>query len=390
MKVAHYPISGLLATKEESTMKTNGIVTPKWFFVRIVSALLTFWLSALPTLGGAQTIDNPPMGDNAVWLNTTTIQGTPAFIDASAWCGGICDHQDPCDVVHQALKALPSSTGGVVDARGVVPSTGGAQDCFNKHDPFAGITAASTVLLPPSTIQIHVPWNLPSNTRISGQGRQTVLRASTDFELVSNINNAMIAMGTSAGSTSVVVEHLKLDGTVQATGGESLGVSGIYNNNAQDGSYVDDVSLFNLGAVPSQSGSPLTTGLLIDVGAVGSGPYSKITFSGSANCSCGMKCNYTCVPTACAQIRAQTRGLHGITCSGGSTQQTGQSPQSKTKPELKSADRSVTKSVFMTVASVTIGAPYGVAPTPLHARMPKHRVEILHCASYWRCTAARN
>jgi hypothetical protein len=56
----------------------------------------------------------------------------------------------------------------------------------------------------------------------------------------------------------------------------------------------------------------MTTGLLIDTGATGSGPYSKITFSGVLSTSCNNN-SVTCRPTAAVQIRAATRGLHDIT-----------------------------------------------------------------------------
>jgi len=138
----------------------------------------------------------------------------------------------------------------------------------------------------------------------------------------------MIEMASTAGSLNVVVEHVKLDGTVQAGCKQPcVGVSGIYNGEAQDGSYVDDVEFYGLGAT-SLSQSSLTTGLFIDTGAAGSGPYSKITFSGvqSHSCtdtssppSCSGKA-ITCPPTAAVQIRAATRGLHSLTTTTLSTQ----------------------------------------------------------------------
>ena len=56
------------------------------------------------------------------------------------------------------------------------------------------------------------------------------------------------------------------------------------------------------------------TGLCISPNATYSGPYTNINFTASAVCS-----SLTCAPTACVKIQAQTRGLHGITCTAAST-----------------------------------------------------------------------
>ena len=205
---------------------------------------------------------------------------------------------------------LPSLERGVVDARGVVRSDGSAIDCATT--PFQSTTVPVTVLLPPSAITIHNPWVLPSNTRIIGAGRQTALRA-TGANFPADSTNAMVEMGSSAcpstGCTGISIEHLTLDGAnLQDVNG--VGLTGIYNNYATDGSFVDDVSFINIGAVSNQSSTTLTTGLLIDAGAVGSGPYSDISFNAVNSVNCN---GLTCLPTAAVQIRAATRGLHGIT-----------------------------------------------------------------------------
>jgi hypothetical protein len=261
----------------------------------------------------AQTICPSTQGYNAVWgtkspsCTTLEVVGSDAFIDASAWCGGDCSQQDFCTMVNFALLQLQSVSpaGGVVDARGVVTTTPPLKCASN---PFSGITVPSTVLLPPLRIQPQKPWILPSNTRISGQSQQTNLQAFPSF--VADSTNAMIEMGAAPGSTGVVVEHLQLDGSVQSTGSETIGVGGIYNGNAQDGSYVNDVTFYAMGALTSTQ-SPMTTGLLVDTGAAGSGPYTNIVFSGPHSTNCNNN-SVTCKPTAAVQLRAATRGLHGI------------------------------------------------------------------------------
>src|SRR5437868_5092094 len=87
---------------------------------------------------------------HAVWgtkaPNCTTLEvvGSPAFIDASAWCGGDCSQVDLCLMVHDALLQLQTlfPQGGVVDARGVTTIT---PPMHCADDPFSGITVPSTV-----------------------------------------------------------------------------------------------------------------------------------------------------------------------------------------------------------------------------------------------------
>jgi hypothetical protein len=301
--------------KAETTL---GVHWPLW----AVLLLLGFWIPVSQTGAEAQNVCPYSQGYNAVWgtcIQTLGIVGTPAFLDASAWCdsglGGSCLSDDFCAVVKAAINDLPNTTGGVVDARGVVRSDGSAIPCASN--PFPSSSKPTTVLLPSTTIVIEAPWILPGNTRISGQGRNTILEASNGNpfpNFVGDSTFSMIEMGTSPGSSAVVVEQLRLVGNGVKVQG-SVGVGGIYNGWAKDGSYVDHVDLFDIGAVSGQSASTLTTGLLIDSGAVGSGPYSNINFpaADAKNCTMG-SVNVTCVPTACVQIRAATRGLHGLTC----------------------------------------------------------------------------
>jgi len=89
------------------------------------------------------------------------------------------------------------------------------------------------------------------------------------------------------------VEHLKLQQANHPLGG-------IVNQYAEQSSYVNDVTLQNLGG----------TGILIE--APNSGPYTDIVFIADPNMS---SCSGTSCPV-CVDIEAQTQGLHGITCHG--------------------------------------------------------------------------
>jgi hypothetical protein len=229
-------------------------------------------------------------GNNAVY-NSTTLAGSPAFIDATVLVKG-----DICGTINSILTG---STGAVVDARGFLPPTvHGSQPCGSN--PFSGVSNPSTVLLPASTILLSTPWILPSNTRIIGEGENTVLRACTNSMCVSQFSGDMIDMGSSSCSpcSGIVVEHVTLDG-------QSLSVNGIVNSYAQESSYVNDVAMLNV----------LSTGLsVVGPGANGSGPYSNI----NSTCSLSPVCPTSPSPV-CVSIQATTLGLHGITCVANST-----------------------------------------------------------------------
>ncbi len=306
-------------------MKDEKAVTmdrmPFWLAAVLVGSLL-----ALTTRGATQTISPAPQGEKAVWSNSSTIVGSVTVIDASAFCtsavGSACSGTgtfiDFCQVVQYALTHLPmtvSSSGVVLDARGIVPAGHGPQGC--SVDPFNGVSYSGsiTLLLPPTRLEMHHEWRLPSNTRIVGEGALTNLQAQSNFTLYPDGSNAIVEMGAVAGSTGVAIEHLVIDGTTPVG---SIGLSGIYNANAQDSSYVNDVTIRAGAAVSNQSTT--TTGLFVGQGAANSGPYSDVQFVGVAHCTSGTNCTQqslcTCRPTACVKIQAQTRGLHGITCIG--------------------------------------------------------------------------
>lgn len=291
--------------------------------------LLTGYFLGLPEqiAGQTPTINSASQGDKAVWScsGSCAITGSTAVVDASALCETVTGFPcagsggsgvDFCRVLNHALMNLPTSAGVVVDTRGIVPGTHGPQGC--SIDPFNGVTYSGsiTVLLPASTIQMNHEWLLPSNTRLVGEGPQTILQAQTGFAVYDS-SNALVEMGNSSicrsgQCTGISIEHLKVDGHLIQTG---VGLNGIYNANAQDSSYVDDVD-FVIGAAPSQTTT--TTALWIGPGAANSGPYSNILLEAATNCTNNNSCtptgNCACGPTACVKIQAATRGLHGITC----------------------------------------------------------------------------
>ena len=141
----------------------------------------------------------------------------------------------------------------------------------------------------------------------------------------------MCTQGTNV-CTGVAIEHLTISGA-DTSGGNTF-YNAIYNNFAQQASYVDDVVFLNVGQLsnspPNTQPNP-TTGLYIGEGDMQgtpggwkSGPYTNLGFKASTPGGvCGSGCPGSsglcaCQPTACVQIRAQTRGLHGMTCAAAS------------------------------------------------------------------------
>ena len=120
-------------------------------------SVLAFLFSALVCAQAQTIIINPaPQGDNGVWLDSTHIKGTSAFLDATAWCPGDpanCNQVDFCQVVNSAFAGLPPS-GGVLDARGVVKSDGSPISCGSNPFSQPPNNVPATVLLPSSIITI--------------------------------------------------------------------------------------------------------------------------------------------------------------------------------------------------------------------------------------------
>jgi hypothetical protein len=269
-------------------MKPNAFALVLAFAVSAVTGMVL--LSARPVLA--------QKGDNAVY-SSTGLAASSAFIDASAFGHG----SDICATINGILTGSLynyPAIGAVIDARSFMPSTSyhGPQPCGS--DPFFGVTKPSTVLLPASTIMLQVPWILPNNTRIIGEGGNTLLRACStggQSPCASNLSGDMIDMGSSscAPCSGISVEHLSMDG-------QGMFVNGIVNNYAQESSYVNDVAIANI----------MLTSLYIQSGAADSGPYSNIS-SVCQNSVCNGHYSSS-NPTVCISIQATIRGLHGVSC----------------------------------------------------------------------------
>jgi hypothetical protein len=236
------------------------------------------------TLALSSMVAEAQQGDNAVW--SSTVQGSAAWVDVTAFSG-----TDMCVIINDILTSASTfptypASGEVIDARGY--SGGTSVAC--SVNPFLSVSVPSTILLPSANINIQSPWTLPSNTRLIGEGRTTILVDDTGQSSGDMVQMAPSSACSSAPCFNISLEHLKLMGS------GSTNLNGIVNYNAQNGSYVNDVELIQIGGV----------GLLITSGAKGSGPYSNINFNA----------NTSAASPACVEIQAEVQGLHGITCIG--------------------------------------------------------------------------
>src|SRR5580692_1046362 len=253
-------------------MKSETRSATGWLLLGVFGVLLV-GIFVFPNVAEGQ------QGNNAVFntsSNCSPCKASPAFIDASVFGG---THTDLCTVLHGILTGASTTLppgGAVIDARGLPGATGTSMVC--TASPWAGITSPppSTILLPATTatapIVIPTTWVLPPNTRIVGEGGTigtgtvgTTIQAASSFTSGSMIqmvptSTLCLRPGFSV-CTGISVENVVLDGQGNA-------VNGIENQAAADGSYVDNVSLFQIRG----------TGLQIDTGANGSGPYTNITF----------------------------------------------------------------------------------------------------------------
>jgi hypothetical protein len=231
----------------KSSPKPLFEVTPVAATVALVLGLLLTWpFSAL-----AQN-----QGDNAVCTATSGCVPTapsPAFIDASTFLGGT-QGQDFCDTINGILGSrfhnTYPSTGAVIDARGISTSlTCNLGTPWNESGAYLNVP--STILLPSGTIKISSTWILPNGTKLIGEETtdpalntggtpvQTTIQATSGMAS----GTAMIQFGDthcpSSICTGISVEHLTLYGN-----GNSL--IGIQNENSQDLSYVDHVTMYQV------------------------------------------------------------------------------------------------------------------------------------------------
>ena len=254
-------------------------------------------------------------GQNAICTSLSSCSGTAvfgssAFIDTM---GFVSPGRDFCGVLNVILNTGYPAAGAVIDARGLPGTTGTSMTC--AASPWGSgtgyVNKPSTILLPAAVITIPGAWILPNGSALIGENSRlpgginigapnatTLLACTTSICTTGFSDSTMLQFGDSHCPTSGC-RGISVDGL--ALNGNGLTINGITNAYAQERSYVDHVTLYQL----------LGVGLQISAGADNSGPYSNITFdTGTFPPSFSS--------TACASINGTggTRGIHGLSCIG--------------------------------------------------------------------------
>jgi hypothetical protein len=239
-------------------------------------------------------------GNNAVYPAGGGACCTPSasFVDASAFV--VPNNGDTiCSIIYVIL-ANPVYSAAVIDARSLSTNPNVSMTCANGTTPWNNgsglINKPSTILLPSGVISTFVPWVLPNQTHLVGQGDTATLTTTSGTVIKAKANfsgAALIQFGDSTISpccTEISVEKLSLNGD-----GETI--NGIINQYSQDFSYVDHVGLYQI----------LGVGLMVSGSASESGPYSNINFdTGNSSGSSS---------TSCVNINGvSTRGVRALSC----------------------------------------------------------------------------
>jgi hypothetical protein len=296
--------------------------TPKSGFSRVAGSLanlgMGFMLVAAIGLHAQTTYQGGSQGSAATWPKTQgDIWGSGAYIDATAFSS----QGDICKILNYILKN--NGNAGVIDARGVSLSQNCSMNPWNPPSSSFHNFPYATILLPAGTIKgITVPWTIPINTRVFGEGGGlTTLQACGSESCFSG--SALIEMGypvvqgtnvsSNCGSNrcfGIVVSDLTVDDNAQSNGVTFDGIDNLY---AEELSYAKHVNIKNAWG----------TGLLLSTGPASqgtatpshSGPYEDLFIapgsSAPSTAAClkfidgGMNSNVT---------GAEPRGVHGVTC----------------------------------------------------------------------------
>jgi hypothetical protein len=283
-----------------------------------VSLAVLLWLASMSLPAYTQS-----EGNNAVYSGTSSVTGSSAYIDATPWANTsttIC--ATLYNIMNSTSPAYPTP-GAVIDARGLNSSNSNLT-CAANTSPWTlspGSTYLSKparILLPAGKIVISYPWVVPDYTKIIGEGSSTSSGAAgaTTIQAASNFNGGsggpMIQLGgqvtVTGGSAgcSVCFEISMSDLTLD---GQSQSIDGVDNSNAEELSTLQRVALLNIegnGVLLSTNSSGASSGT-----ASHSGPYQDLYISAGTSATSS---------TTCVKIyNAQPRGVHGLTCSAGST-----------------------------------------------------------------------
>jgi hypothetical protein len=209
---------------------------------RLRESLLSLLFFGALLLGPSGTA-GAQQGNNAVINSGGSPVASPSFFDATQFGGA-----DPCKQIQSAFAALPS-TGGTVDARGLIANPNTTLTCSVNPIPSG---AKGRLLLSSGTYLAQMPWVIQSNdVSIVGTGpsdisgsNNTVIQAcapgQTGCAAAFPSGNAVIQMGTSSKTVyRSTVKELAVDCQSVA------GVSGIQAMAAQEETVFDLVRADN-------------------------------------------------------------------------------------------------------------------------------------------------
>lgn len=176
-----------------------------------------------------------------------------------------------CTKLYNVFTHLPTNVSSpTIDARGIVGSSGATVTCGATDSPFPA-AAHGKVLLGNVTITTSATWAVPAGVTIEGLGAM-----NTRIVAGSSSMTKLIQMGSTTSQYGVKIQNLAVD----CNGYTSC--IGIYNDIAEEGSMVENVTIDN---------APVGLQLVLSATqskAANSGPYRNITIQ------------YSTCTTACA------------------------------------------------------------------------------------------
>ena len=249
----------------------------------------------------------------------TSTSPSPSYIDAYVATGGSTGGTDLClriQSIYNNNTLIPAGGSATVDARGFTNTNAPSGGWACTVDPFA-VTSSTTnlvgktgmLLLGYIDIQAKVTWVIPSHIIIQGIGTNgtgtiagppptvnTQIHAVTGFAAWSGSGNpavpAILQMGL-GGTNTMTLQPQSYGIQVRdlAVDCNDIASVGVFNNNSQEGSLLNNVQIFNCPSVGLHvtTNNPYSTG----VGAVNSGPYKDVFISYNTTCSsCGGTSSY--------------------------------------------------------------------------------------------------
>ena len=218
-----------------------------WLF-RVSRVLVVGAVAVVPAM-----LEGQSQGNNAVYSGTSSVTGSAAYIDASAFASS---STTICATLYSILNTGYPTPGALIDARGLNSSNSNLTCAANTSPWYNGTTylnKPAKILLPAGKIVIAYPWVVPDYTKIAGVGSSATSGAAGTTTIQAGngtggqptfSGTAMIQMGGMVGSVGcpVCFEISMTDVTLDAQGQT---IDGVDNSNAEELSYLQRVAILN-------------------------------------------------------------------------------------------------------------------------------------------------